>query len=423
MTTTFTDNECDILGNNNVTEMEYSVIVQNRFSDNGGGDGFQRVERQKRKKMSSGGSFVTNSGFNNLTTDEKLNCLFEKISVSHDMLKEVQREQNKQSNDIHLMNGHINETRQHVQEIENVLKLHSKRLTLLSYKSIDIEARSRRNNLIFWGLAESGRENCADNIMCFIERELGTNTHDMCIDRAHRLGRPSSQGQGDRRRPIIVRFRDYVDTDTILRQAYRLKGTRFGVDRDYPKEIAQFRKRLYSSVVAREARANRSKVQVRYPARLVIDGHVENDAFPNWFNILNTDRIDIETPRVNAYSMDTDSRHSVYSQKTDKVPSDQHSSEDDQPVFNSPKPTHSKHAIPENNNPSCDQTNGSRGTSPPQRSQSATKKDDKRRNLATARENSTNGKRPLNARVDGSVDSASDSETERREARVLSTQL
>ena len=42
-----------------------------------------------------------------------------------------------------------------VSKAETLIESHENRLKLLEYKSIDIESRSRRRNLIFWDITES----------------------------------------------------------------------------------------------------------------------------------------------------------------------------------------------------------------------------------------------------------------------------
>ena len=94
-------------------------------------------------------------------------------------------------------------------------------LRTLAYKSIDLEARSRRNNLLFWGLSENYNENCFSVIREFIKHQLGLDADNMYLERAHRLG-PRRIGQRNPKRPIIVNFRDYCDTDIIMNHANRL---------------------------------------------------------------------------------------------------------------------------------------------------------------------------------------------------------
>ena len=61
-------------------------------------------------------------------------------------------------------------------------------LKVLAYKSIDIEARSRRHHLLFHGLAESRSENCTELLRNFLWDEMGIDSDDLFIERVHRLG-------------------------------------------------------------------------------------------------------------------------------------------------------------------------------------------------------------------------------------------
>lgn len=126
---------------------------------------------------------------------------------------------------------------------ENVIRSHEHRLKLLEYKSIDIESRSRRRNLIFRGITERSEESddaCFVLIRDFLRVYLKID-RDLYIERAHRLGRPKIGVT----RPIVVAFRDFQDTEDIMRNARSLKGTLFSINRDYPSEIVEARKALY----------------------------------------------------------------------------------------------------------------------------------------------------------------------------------
>lgn len=120
------------------------------------------------------------------------------------------------------------------------------------------------------------------------------DTGGVVIDRAHRLGAVNNthiRNKSDPKRPIIVRFRDYRDVDRVLDNAYRLKGSRFRVDRDYPKEIVEARTRLFQCSEAYNARKRRSKIQVRYPAKLYIDNRLVRDEFPDWGDLMKESRV------------------------------------------------------------------------------------------------------------------------------------
>ena len=68
-----------------------------------------------------------------------------------------------------------------------------------------------------------------------------------------------------------------------------LKGSGYSVTRDYPKETVAARQRLM--LIFKSERQNRNnKVSIEYPARLVVNGRVIKDEFPDWHQVLEYDR-------------------------------------------------------------------------------------------------------------------------------------
>ena len=161
---------------------------------------------------------VETGDYDSLSKDDKLSLILSKLSINEQRVKYIQTKVDS-----------VLPVKKRVAEIENVLRSHSERLKLLEYRSLDIEARSRRRNLLFKGVPENKYENCFVEARRFIREKLRIE-QDMYLQRAHRLGRydPSKT------RPIIVAFRDFCDIDYILQEASNLKGTELGVSRDYP---------------------------------------------------------------------------------------------------------------------------------------------------------------------------------------------
>ena len=153
----------------------------------------------------------------------------------------------------------------------------------------------------------------------------------MCIERAHRLGSlrlDIFRGRSDPRRPMIVKFRDYIDTEMVMKNAYMLRNTRFGVDKDYPREITMARKQLYTCEEAKRASFVKRSVQIKYPARLYIDIKLVCDKFPEWFKIMGRNRTE-ESNTLNsrldkcAYSKETIPDNKIESDVPDnKIESD-----------------------------------------------------------------------------------------------------
>ena len=70
----------------------------------------------------------------------------------------------------------------------------------------------------------------------FIIHHLDLDANNMYLSRAHRLG-PRKIGQQNPKRPIIVNFRDFCDTEMIMGRVHMLKSTPFSICYDLPKEI------------------------------------------------------------------------------------------------------------------------------------------------------------------------------------------
>ena len=86
-------------------------------------------------------------------------------------------------------------------------------LKTLAYKSIDMEARARRNNRICRGFIENYGKNCTQVLQDFLKNQLYIDSQFVYIARAHRLGQRNPRRQHNHR-PIIANFRDFCDVET-----------------------------------------------------------------------------------------------------------------------------------------------------------------------------------------------------------------
>ena len=125
-----------------------------------------------------------------------------------------------------------------VSAVENTIRSLYDRLKLLEYRSLDIEARSKRKNMLFKGIPDY--RHCFDAVRQFISSKLHID-RDMYLERAHRIGRFSV----NRTRPIIVAFRDYCDTEDILNASNFLRDSSYGFSKDYLNEIVRARQSLW----------------------------------------------------------------------------------------------------------------------------------------------------------------------------------
>ncbi|XP_012565504.2 uncharacterized protein LOC105849638 [Hydra vulgaris] len=107
-------------------------------------------------------------------------------------------------------------------------------------KQRNLEDRSRRNNLRIDEIDENGHESWGDSeekIHTFFWQKLGLKNID--IERAHRTGLKKD----GRPRTIVLNLQKYKDKKKILKESYRLKGTRFFINEDFSRETIAIRKR------------------------------------------------------------------------------------------------------------------------------------------------------------------------------------
>lgn len=272
----------------------------NRFSrlaniEGDSDDGFQTVTRRhKRQRRSTGGTSyspefsdsqfkLTKEEFKALPADDKLVKLFELMTS------------------VGLQNARLCSVEENVYSLNSQMQNTQDRVKLLEYKSIDIECRSRRNNLIFRGIQEHNDiEDCESLIKAVVEEKLGLDPN-MCIQRAHRLGSIQKQNRNNRNfgqnneppkpRPIIACFRDYPNVETILLNAHKLKNTNLGIHRDYPKEVVNARARLWPLYKSEKTNNPRAKVYIGFPAKVVVNGRVIENLFPDWYQVLRGSRV------------------------------------------------------------------------------------------------------------------------------------
>lgn len=108
----------------------------------------------------------------------------------------------------------------------------------------DAENRSRRNNLIFYGLPDPNpSEKFPDSEEIIINHcrdHLNLTLDPKLIERAHRLGRH----RHDHQRPIIAKFTFFKTKEEILSNGRKLKGTNYSIGEDFSESVRKARKHL-----------------------------------------------------------------------------------------------------------------------------------------------------------------------------------
>jgi hypothetical protein len=141
----------------------------------------------------------------------------------------------------------ISTNKQSKEDIQSLKRENSQ----LKESVIDLQARSMRDNLLFFNFPEKQRsdhnkyemENCECKILDFCVKELKIeNAKDIIkLDRTHRIGKYNSA----KTRPIVVKFNYYKHKELVRTKAREhLQGSPFGVSDQYPREIQERRRAL-----------------------------------------------------------------------------------------------------------------------------------------------------------------------------------
>nr|XP_054931791.1 uncharacterized protein LOC129387103 [Dermacentor andersoni] len=240
-------------------------------------------------------------------TAELLQQILDNQKESDDKMNTIRKEVAELNMKTERMNRHLmamQEMQMKIERLENIVQQQAERL-------VDYENRSRRNNLLIFGVPEARTETetdlrkvVVDNI---VRSLLGVETKS--IERIHRIGK---QSEG-RVRPVIMKFMDYREKEKVMRNCKKLKGTSFSINNDYSKETVDLRKKLWES--SAPDRAKGARVSLVYD-KLKINGRMfvwDQEKNERRLYKSRSDKIDkdVTTPTASAHdrheSFDSDS--------------------------------------------------------------------------------------------------------------------
>ena len=246
----------------------------------------------KRRRYSTGGTSeaVTRDGlpFSMLAAEsevcqmsdsEKFNFIIGKLQSIESLTLELQRTRVR-----------LDETHDMIDQMSVAMTDYKDELTMAQHRINDLEARSRRQNLIFAGIPENENESdsdCKTTLLSFMRDTLQLDRdvlNGLVLQQVHRLGGKrvgmARNGQAWRPRPIIAAFRDYEARDAVFSNAKNLKWTHFVIHQEFPSEIRSARGELWKDFC--RARAQKLKATIAYPAKLIVEGNVFRNLFPLW---------------------------------------------------------------------------------------------------------------------------------------------
>ena len=283
------DNEVtfsQILNQSNEMENE-DLLTPNRFSaldtdrtqvKNGNTENSSKwlTTQSKSKRRRGRDGSIDDEVFQGLSTGDKLNILFTKITnieESQSQITTINEQLTTVNKRVHVLEGQSSTVNEKIEE--------------LSYKLLDMETRSRSSNLIVYGLEERSDRTTFNQVHDLLCNYLLLDPEEFCVESVSRLGRIANHRYNgpNRKRAVLVVFRSPQHVNRCMENCYRLAGSNIAVDRDYPVEIQQARKRLWPQYKRLRAQ-HKTAVKFVYPAAISVSGEIKFNEFPQWDKLL-----------------------------------------------------------------------------------------------------------------------------------------
>ena len=135
---------------------------------------------------------------------------------------------------------------QNTKSLENKLNNTADNVKEIKLKTVDLEDRSRRCNLVFYNFPEAAPsefENCEKLILNLLDSLNIMKDEQVWIERAHRLGKRNSGAE--KPRPIIVCFSYFKQKQEIVRNGIKFKTVSINFSEDFSRETLEDHKKLF----------------------------------------------------------------------------------------------------------------------------------------------------------------------------------
>ena len=152
----------------------------------------------------------------------------------------------------------INEMKEKCSKFDENIKTFEAHTQKIDTKLDDLESRSMRENLLFYGIQENDNENCEALVLDLIKTHLDISSN-ISLDRVHRIGANKEKGT----RPIVAKFHNYKDRELVRTTSYDkqevLKPMNLGIGIQQTRATMDKRRPLYSVMNREKAAGNAVK--------------------------------------------------------------------------------------------------------------------------------------------------------------------
>ena len=191
--------------------------------------------------------------FNNLKLSfgAKLETLHKIIDKKDDIIGKLQNDVGELRQSLNYLSGETSDLKKYIDDKNEAINAKVEQtdgnVHHIKEKTVDLEDRSRRSNLVFFNFPEASRgvtEDCEDIVEnCLMSLKV-IDTKEIWFERAHRLGRRRPE-HDTKPRPIIVKFTYYKQKEAIIKNASKFRNSHINVSEDYSRETLDVHRKLY----------------------------------------------------------------------------------------------------------------------------------------------------------------------------------
>ena len=209
---------------------------------------------------------------------EMIGKIWDKFELFGERVKVVEDRLDRQSEEVSTVKKGFTKIEEKLSDVDEEVGRCCVKIKMLENRLIDLGARGRRNNLVFFGVEEREDENCVNivrqfAVKCGVEKEV-------VIERAHRIP-PRNRGNignnASRPRPLIAKFLNFNDAVSV-KKGWKKLPHGISVNEDLPVEIREARAKLVPEL--RELKRQNKDAWIAYPARLMVAGREVRKEIP-----------------------------------------------------------------------------------------------------------------------------------------------
>ena len=219
----------------------FEDIIERKFNEYGKEQ--KRLEEERKEMFESHQSIIRKLiSDNNILMNQRLDKIYNEINELKSSIETTDTVVLTHTKDIKDIKTKLKTVKTNETAVRNLQELTEN----VKEKLIDLENRSRRNNLRIDGVPESQNEtwkDCQEKIKTLFTNELKLKDK-INIERAHRTGKSTSE----KPKTIVIKLLSYQDKTLILKNAKRLRGSGIYINEDFAKETVEKRKRLWEEV-------------------------------------------------------------------------------------------------------------------------------------------------------------------------------